>query len=49
MPKNATALYGRGVAKMRKNRTAEGEADMAEAVKIAPNIAAPFTARGLAP
>jgi tetratricopeptide (TPR) repeat protein len=49
MPKNAFALYGRGVAKIRKNKTAEGETDMAEAVKIAPNIAAPFSARGLAP
>jgi tetratricopeptide (TPR) repeat protein/predicted aspartyl protease len=49
MPKDPYALYGRGVAKMRKNKTAEGEADMAEAVKIAPHIAAPFTARGLAP
>lgn len=49
MPKNATALYGRGVAKMRKNKTADGEADMAEAVKITPHIAAPFNARGLAP
>jgi tetratricopeptide (TPR) repeat protein/predicted aspartyl protease len=49
MPKNAFALYGRGVAKMRKNKTAEGETDLAEAVKIAPHIAAPFSARGLAP
>jgi len=49
MPKNAFALYGRGVAKIRKNKTAEGETDMAEAVKIAPHIAAPFSARGLAP
>jgi tetratricopeptide (TPR) repeat protein len=49
MPKNAYALYGRGVAKMRKNKTAEGEADIAEAVKIVPGIAAPFSARGLAP
>jgi len=49
MPKNAFALYGRGVAKLRKNKTTEGEADMAEAVKIAPHIAAPFSARGLAP
>jgi tetratricopeptide (TPR) repeat protein/predicted aspartyl protease len=48
-PKNAFALYGRGIAKKRKNRTAEGEADMAEAVKIAPHVAAPFSARGLAP
>jgi tetratricopeptide (TPR) repeat protein/predicted aspartyl protease len=49
MPKNAFALYARGVAKLRKNKTTEGEADMAEAVKIAPHIAAPFSARGLAP
>jgi tetratricopeptide (TPR) repeat protein len=49
LPKNPFALYGRGVAKLRKNKTAEGEADMAEAVKIAPHIAAPFSARGLAP
>jgi tetratricopeptide (TPR) repeat protein len=49
MPKNAFALYGRGVAKIRKNKTAEGEADIAEAVKIAPNIGAPFSERGLAP
>ena len=49
MPKNAYALYGRGVAKIRKNKTAEGETDIAEAVKIAPHIAAPFSARGLAP
>ena len=49
MPKNAYALYGRGVAKIRKNKTAEGETDIAEAVKIAPHIAAPFSARGLGP
>jgi predicted aspartyl protease/tetratricopeptide (TPR) repeat protein len=49
LPKNAFALYGRGVAKIRKNRAPEGEADIAEAVKIAPNIAAPLSARGLAP
>jgi predicted aspartyl protease/tetratricopeptide (TPR) repeat protein len=49
MPKNAYVLYGRGVAKIRKNKKAEGEADIAEAVKIAPHIAAPFSARGLGP
>jgi tetratricopeptide (TPR) repeat protein len=49
LPKDAAALYGRGVAKIRKNKTAEGEIDIAEAVKIAPNIAAPFSKRGLAP
>ena len=49
LPKDAFALYGRGVAKIRKNKTAEGEIDIAEAVKIAPNIGAPFSRRGLAP
>ena len=49
MPKNAYALYGRGVAKMRKGKTAEGEADMAEAIKMAPQIAVPFSTRGLGP
>jgi tetratricopeptide (TPR) repeat protein/predicted aspartyl protease len=49
MPKNPFALYGRGVAKIRKNKTAEGQTDISEAVKIAPHIAAPFSARGLAP
>ena len=48
MPQDAFALYGRGVAKIHKSKTAEGEIDIAEAVKIAPNIAAPFSARGLA-
>jgi tetratricopeptide (TPR) repeat protein len=49
MPKDAFALYGRGVAKIHKSKTAEGESDIAEAVKIAPSIAAPFKVRGLAP
>jgi tetratricopeptide (TPR) repeat protein/predicted aspartyl protease len=49
MPKDALALYGRGVAKIRNAKTVDGEADIAEAIKIAPNIAAPFAARGLAP
>jgi tetratricopeptide (TPR) repeat protein len=49
MPKDAFALYGRGVAKIRRNRTAEGDIDIAEAVKIVPNIGAPFSERGLAP
>ncbi|MEA3159882.1 MAG: hypothetical protein QOD95_1430 [Gammaproteobacteria bacterium] len=49
MPKKPFALYGRGVAKIRKNKTADGEIDIAEAVKIAPNIGAPFSKRGLAP
>jgi tetratricopeptide (TPR) repeat protein len=49
VPKDAFALYGRGVAKIHKSKTLEGETDIAEAVKMAPNIAAPFKVRGLAP
>jgi tetratricopeptide (TPR) repeat protein len=49
IPKDAYALYGRGVAKIHKNKTGEGEADIAEAVKIWPHIAEPFSAHGLAP
>jgi tetratricopeptide (TPR) repeat protein/predicted aspartyl protease len=49
IPKAAFALYGRGVAKVHKNKTPEGEADMAEEVKIAPRIAAAFSERGLGP
>jgi predicted aspartyl protease/tetratricopeptide (TPR) repeat protein len=49
MPKNAFVLYARGVAKIRKNRSAEGDADTAEAIKWAPNVAAAFREVGLAP
>jgi tetratricopeptide (TPR) repeat protein len=49
LPKDPFALYGRGVAKVRRNKTAEGDTDMSEAVKLAPNIAAAFGARGLGP
>jgi tetratricopeptide (TPR) repeat protein len=48
-PKDAWSLYGRGVAKLRKKKLAEGEADMAEAVKLWPKIADEFTRRGIAP
>jgi tetratricopeptide (TPR) repeat protein/predicted aspartyl protease len=48
-PKYAWALYGRGVAKTRKQKVAEGETDMKSAQEIAPPIAATFKARGLEP
>lgn len=38
-PKNAWTLYGRGLAELKKNHRSEGEADIAEAVKIAPGVA----------
>jgi tetratricopeptide (TPR) repeat protein len=48
-PKNAWSLYGRGIAKLRENKTAEGHADVSQAVAIAPNIAEQFKKRGIAP
>ena len=48
-PKNAQALYGRGVAELRKHKTPEGQADLAEASKLRPNIAAEFSRRGISP
>ena len=42
-------LYGRGVAKIRKNKVAEGEADMAAAAALWPPIAEEFKRRGIAP
>jgi len=48
-PNDAWALYGRGIAKMHKNRAAEGEADVASAVKIRPAIAESYKKRGILP
>jgi tetratricopeptide (TPR) repeat protein/predicted aspartyl protease len=48
-PNDAWALYGRGIAKLHKNKTAEGEADVAAAEKIRPAIAEAFKRRGIAP
>ena len=48
-PKNAWSLYGRGIAKIRENNSAEGQADMAQAAAITPNIAEQFKKRGIAP
>ena len=46
-PKNAWTLYGRGLAELKKNNRSEGEADIAEAVKIAPGVAAAYKRMGL--
>jgi tetratricopeptide (TPR) repeat protein len=48
-PKNAWTLYGRGLAKLKKNNRSEGEADIAEAVAIAPGVAERYRTMGLAP
>jgi tetratricopeptide (TPR) repeat protein len=48
-PKNAWTLYGRGLAKLKKNNRSEGEADIAEAVKIAPGVADAYSRMRLSP
>jgi tetratricopeptide (TPR) repeat protein/predicted aspartyl protease len=48
-PKSAWALYGRGLVKLKKNQPAEGDNDMAEAVKIAPNVVDGYKRMGLSP
>jgi len=48
-PKNAWTLYGRGLAKLKKNNRSEGEADIAEAVKIAPGVSDAYSRMGLSP
>ena len=48
-PKNAWSLYGRGIDELRKNKTAEGQADIAEAEKVWPQVADEFARRGINP
>jgi tetratricopeptide (TPR) repeat protein len=47
--KNAWSLYGRGIDKVRKQRTAEGQADMDQAAAIWPQVADEFKRRGIIP
>ena len=46
-PKMASALYGRGFAKLQKGDTANGNADQAAAKLIEPNIVEEFARHGL--
>jgi tetratricopeptide (TPR) repeat protein/predicted aspartyl protease len=48
-PKAAWPLYARGVAKIRENKTAEGQADIVEAEKLAPKIGETFAMYGITP
>ena len=48
-PRAAPALYGRGLAELKKGAKAEGEADIAAAKAIAPDLAAQYKRYGLAP
>jgi tetratricopeptide (TPR) repeat protein len=49
MPKNALALYGRGVAKSKKNKNDAGQADIGAAESLAPKMAEWFHRYGIAP
>jgi tetratricopeptide (TPR) repeat protein/predicted aspartyl protease len=48
-PKNAWTLYGRGLAKLKKNNRTGGEADIEAAVSIAPGVADAYKKMGLDP
>lgn len=48
-PKNAGAMYGRGVAKIRKQKTADGEADLARAKALSSTVADEFKRHGITP
>jgi tetratricopeptide (TPR) repeat protein len=47
--KNASSLYGRGIAKIRKMKTADGQADIAAANVLRPKTAEYFERHGIAP
>jgi tetratricopeptide (TPR) repeat protein/predicted aspartyl protease len=48
-PKDADSLYGRGVAKTRKQKTADGEADLTRATALSSTVADEFKRHGIAP
>jgi tetratricopeptide (TPR) repeat protein len=48
-PKAALSLYSRGLAKIRVKRNAEGEADIAQALKMQPGVADQFNRLGITP
>jgi tetratricopeptide (TPR) repeat protein len=48
-PKNAFALYGRGIDKLRKQHVPEGQADIAQALALSPKIADSFNRLGIGP
>jgi tetratricopeptide (TPR) repeat protein len=48
-PKNAFALYGRGIDELRKQKAPEGQADIAQAIALSLKIADSFDRHGIAP
>jgi len=47
--RNAGSLYGRGIAKLRKQKTSEGEADIALATSLRPQVVTEFKQHGIVP
>ena len=48
-PRSAWTLYGRGLAKLKKNDRSGGDADIAAAIAVAPGVAEAYKRMGLAP
>jgi tetratricopeptide (TPR) repeat protein len=48
-PKDAWSWYGRGIDKRRKQKTSEGDADIAQATALWPNVAGDFNRYGIIP
>jgi tetratricopeptide (TPR) repeat protein len=48
-PKNASSLYGRGIAKLRQGKNSEGQAEIAAATALRPQIGDFFNRHGLTP
>jgi tetratricopeptide (TPR) repeat protein len=48
-PKDAWSWYGRGIDRLREQKTSEGEADIAQAAAIWPKVADEFNRHGIAP
>jgi tetratricopeptide (TPR) repeat protein len=47
--KNAWSLYGRGIDKRRKQKTSDGDADIAQATALWPRVVEEFKRHGIAP
>jgi tetratricopeptide (TPR) repeat protein len=48
-PRNAWSLYGRGIDEVRKGKTAQGQADIAQATAVWTHVAEAFNRHGIAP
>jgi tetratricopeptide (TPR) repeat protein len=48
-PKNPWGWYGRGIDEMRQHKASEGQADLARAEALWPQVGEEFTRRGITP